>query len=312
MNSFLPIWSVEQTPSSFFILTESIANMPSPDSIDPRLLAIFQEYAAKNQIHDLKDQFELLAQESLTTPLLTSIKESLLTKSTEISHQDFIPESNEYQNYTSSNTLVVDAFLYSDSEIPDDTPSHICVDCSSTRVEPLNYISHSASIEQLFWIFHTGIKHFSKIDCILDVGSRLGSVLWAAHEFTSASRIIGVEIDFKYHEIQDSIRNEFKLNDRIQLFNTDISSIKGVELLQEANLVVFNNVFQFFTKSDEIQRIWGVIKKSLKSGTGVIALPTLALQFQESNVDIDVEEWMQVLCEIDNDDDSSIGVYRVK
>jgi hypothetical protein len=78
----------------------------------------------------------------------------------------------------------VDAFLYSDNDVEElglngQLKNYFCNDCGSKNIESLNFISHSTSTLQLHYIFEhvlNGMEVNDKI--VLDIGSRLGSVLY--------------------------------------------------------------------------------------------------------------------------------------
>ena len=93
------------------------------------------------------------------------------------------------------------------------------------------------------------------------------------------------------------------LSDRITLYKGDITSKFGLSLLNgdflTPNVVVFNNVFQFFTSSDgknEVKRIWNLIRDNLTKNTILVAIPALDIQFEEagiSNSDINLALWVK-------------------
>lgn len=58
-----------------------------------------------------------------------------------------------------------------------------CQKCGSKDTKPLNYISHSASVVQLQFLFQVLLKDRIKDKVVLDVGSRLGAVLYAVGLF---------------------------------------------------------------------------------------------------------------------------------
>lgn len=94
--------------------------------------------------------------------------------------------------------------------------------------------------------------------------------------------------------------------DRISIRNCDIVSEEGLSLLTgqasqfpTPNVVVFNNVFQFFVGKDstsspkgkekktsaggreKIREIWGRVKAELVKGCVIVAIPSLKQQFED-------------------------------
>ena len=138
---------------------------------------------------------------------------------------------------------------------------------------------------------------------IVDVGSRLGIVPVAIqryltsrqqqHQPFSSSSVFGqheqqeennnkmnqnsihaVELDKEYCSIQQklfswrnkrtSISNREQVP-KIHLHNEDISSEKGISLLENANFVIMNNVFEFFASECEIELgLWEKTLHALK------------------------------------------------
>ncbi|CAJ0944328.1 unnamed protein product, partial [Ranitomeya imitator] len=79
----------------------------------------------------------------------------------------------------------------------------------------LDFLSHSFSILELRFIFHHVLPDLSgKI--VLDVGSRLGAVLYAGYIYSFASKLQGVEINAEFCELQEKIINKYNFSDRIQ------------------------------------------------------------------------------------------------
>lgn len=54
---------------------------------------------------------------------------------------------------------------------------------------------------------------------VLDVGSRLGAVLYGAYVYTTASVIVGVELDGALCNAQQQIIDKYQMQDRIKVGN---------------------------------------------------------------------------------------------
>ncbi|KAM9341776.1 uncharacterized protein ABDE67_015431 [Symphorus nematophorus] len=150
-------------------------------------------------------------------------------------------------------TFHVDAFLYDEDEVDslceDGTLSRsYCLTCGSYRTAPLDFISHSFSISELQFLFENVLPDLSG-RTLVDVGSRLGAVLYAGHMFSSASQLIGVELSEDFVKLQNDIVHKYQLMDRIKVLHTDIC-LQNV-LLQNTDVLIMNNVFEFFMEPSE-------------------------------------------------------------
>lgn len=272
-----------------------------------------------------------------------------------------IPDwSPEFSDYSEKNTFHVDNFLYDDEDVDALVnegliPRSLCLDCGSARSKPTNFISHSASLHQLRWLMEIGIvsELSSNNSCLLDVGSRTGSVLWTSYLYSKAEHIIGVEISDYFCNLQRNILQSQRLNsERISILNCDITSPAGLNILNgtstfpKPNVVVLNNVFEFFvgeendsgsskgkTKavsssgSERVREIWHTLKQAILPGTVIVSIPSLEEQFDNSRVDIDLSSWVSIqemddrklsgfkenysLSEDMVDDIRNISIYRV-
>lgn len=85
----------------------------------------------------------------------------------------------------------VDGFLYTEDDVDElcdagKLSRNFCQKCGSKDTKPLNFISHSASVVQLQFMFQVLLKgERSKGKVVLDVGSRLGAVLYAVSFYAS-------------------------------------------------------------------------------------------------------------------------------
>ncbi|XP_034418966.1 uncharacterized protein zgc:109986 isoform X2 [Cyclopterus lumpus] len=150
-------------------------------------------------------------------------------------------------------TVHVDGFLYDEDQVDalcdEGTMSRsYCLTCGSHRTAPLDFISHSFSISELQFLFENVLPDLSG-RLLVDVGSRLGAVLYAGHVFSSASRLVGLEISEEFVKLQKNILQKYNFMDRIQVLHTDVL-LQNV-LLQNADVLIMNNVFEFFMEPSE-------------------------------------------------------------
>ncbi|KAL7309677.1 hypothetical protein PS15m_010528 [Mucor circinelloides] len=201
-----------------------------------------------------------------------------------------IPDTPEFKGFTEQNTVHVDGFLFSEEDVDDlvdegKMSRNYCLDCGSRNVAPLNFISHSASVLQLQFLYQVALADKVKDKVIVDVGSRLGAVLYSGHLFTRASKLIGVEINEWFTKLQQEMIKKYKMDDRVQVMCKDIQSMPEL-LSKEADVVIMNNVFQFFNELPTQQQIWKFVRAETKKKSGLllVTLPSLQEQLKEAGM----------------------------
>ncbi|GAN02913.1 conserved hypothetical protein [Mucor ambiguus] len=201
-----------------------------------------------------------------------------------------IPDTPEFKGFTEQNTVHVDGFLFSEEDVDDlvdegKMSRNYCLDCESRKVAPLNFISHSASVLQLQFLYQVALADKVKDKVIVDVGSRLGAVLYSGHLFTRASKLIGVEINEWFTKLQQDMIKKYKMDDRVQVMCKDIQSMPEL-LSKEADIVIMNNVFQFFNELATQQQIWKFVRTETKKKSGLllVTLPSLQEQLKEAGM----------------------------
>ncbi|XP_029340287.1 uncharacterized protein LOC110307476 isoform X2 [Mus caroli] len=117
-------------------------------------------------------------------------------------------------------TVHVDAFLYDEDFI--DTlceegkmSRNYCMVCGSHRTAPLGFISHSFSLMELKFIYHHVLPDLSG-KVLVDVGSRLGTVLYGGYLYSSAVQLCGVELNGEFCQLQEMIIKKYQFGDRIK------------------------------------------------------------------------------------------------
>ncbi|ORX45330.1 hypothetical protein DM01DRAFT_1340140 [Hesseltinella vesiculosa] len=201
-----------------------------------------------------------------------------------------LPQSEDFADYTTENTVHVDSFLYSEDDVDElcdegKLSRNYCLDCQSRNVAPLNFISHSASVLQLQFLYQVALANKTKDKVIVDVGSRLGAVLYAGHLFTRAKELIGVEINDWFCKLQQDMVQKYKMDDRVKVVCQDIQKVPEL-LNSKADVVIMNNVFQFFNDLPTQQAIWQFIRQETrkKPGLVLVTLPSLKDQLKEAGL----------------------------
>eukprot|EP00116_Pleurobrachia_bachei_P011005 sb/3471267/ len=137
----------------------------------------------------------------------------------------------------------------------------------------LDLISHSYSVYELKWIF-TKILPSLEGKTLLDVGSRFGCVLYAAAEFTNASRIIGVEMNSDLCTVQQAVCEQYKYTDTVEIIQSDIRT--QTQLLQNADVIMMNNVFEHFVEPEQHAKCWDVVVGNVRrKGQVLVLVPSL-------------------------------------
>lgn len=225
-------------------------------------------------------------------------------------------------------TVHVDAFLY-DEEAVDSLceegkmSRNYCLNCGSHRTAPLEFISHSFSIPELQFLFHNVLPDLSG-KLVVDVGSRLGAVLFGGYLYSASSQLVGVEISSEFVKLQTMAVEKYGFSDRIQVIHADIRSQSA--LVQNTDVLIMNNVFEYFMEPSDQMQAWLFISQHFrKKGALLVTVPsvqeTLALLqdavFLET---LALSQWIEevpldysVYLKNDTDPDSlkQIHLYRV-
>uniref|UniRef100_A0A8C5WK93 Methyltransferase type 11 domain-containing protein n=1 Tax=Leptobrachium leishanense TaxID=445787 RepID=A0A8C5WK93_9ANUR len=222
-------------------------------------------------------------------------------------------------------TVHVDAFLY-DEEAVDSLCAegkmsrNYCLSCGSKNTAPLDFLSHSFSLPELRFLFQNALPDLAG-KTLLDVGSRLGAVLYVGYVYSSASHLYGVEMNAEFCNLQEKIIQKYQFEDRIKVYQADICNQKA--LLQEADVVVLNNVFEYFLEKEEQAKAWTFLNENLrKKGSLLITVPTLKESLGKLQLNINVDHWVEEVDldldhvylreEVDEQAHSDIHLYCVR
>ncbi|XP_077421241.1 uncharacterized protein LOC144051739 [Vanacampus margaritifer] len=175
-------------------------------------------------------------------------------------------------------TVHVDAFLYEDELV--DTLCEAgrmsrcyCLKCGSCSTAPLDFVSNSFSMCELFFLFQNVLPDLSG-RTLVDVGSRLGAVVYGGYVYSSASRLVGVELSEEFVHLQNKMVLKYGMDARVQVVHADVCTQDA--LLQAADVVVMNNVFEYFMEPGEQVRAWRFIMQTLrKRGSLLVTVPSL-------------------------------------
>ena len=204
---------------------------------------------------------------------------------------------NSTEGLNFQNTAHVDAFLYDNSEVEDLTeggkiPTHYCKVCPSRDIGEIEVMSHSMGRDELEYIFDTLLPDLNG-KTVLDIGSRIGAVLYGAYIFSGASKIIGVEMNPDLCNVAGKALQQFQMLHRVQLVNAELST--RPDLLQESDVIILHNVFDWFAPIDVQVKLWQLVKANVKSGSIIVTVPSLenALEILPDNAGINLNTWVK-------------------
>ncbi|XP_064622893.1 uncharacterized protein LOC135485089 isoform X1 [Lineus longissimus] len=246
--------------------------------------------------------YEGLAAGTLTNEdvVLESIKEDLRltlpTNALSPAENILCPTVGVNSDCHPATTVHIDAFLYDEDAIDNlcdegKISRNFCKRCGSHETAPLTFISHSMSSTQLKYIFRYAIPDLSG-KTVVDVGSRLGCVLYAAYGYSSAAKVIGIEMNSHFCGIQQTVVAKYGMQDRVMVICADVCTQQDV--LAIADVVILHNVFEFFVPLQDQAKIWNFLHRSIrKSGTILVVTPGLEESQQYIEVDFDHRTWVK-------------------
>uniref|UniRef100_A0A667GMI8 Uncharacterized LOC115516367 n=1 Tax=Lynx canadensis TaxID=61383 RepID=A0A667GMI8_LYNCA len=203
-------------------------------------------------------------------------------------------------------TVHVDAFLYDEDFIDSlceegKMSRNYCMVCGSHQTAPLGFISHSFSLMELKFIYHHVLPDLSG-KVLVDVGSRLGTVLYGGYLYSSALQLYGVELNGDFCQLQEMVIKKYQFTDRIKVLHADICT-QG-SLLQNADVIIMNNVFEYFLDEAEqarqtllptwISRAWEYISHNVrKQGSLLVTVPSLEDSLSSLQINIQLSPWVE-------------------
>ncbi|KAE9548209.1 hypothetical protein FO519_008578 [Halicephalobus sp. NKZ332] len=199
-------------------------------------------------------------------------------------------------------TVHVDDFLYDEDEVEElvtkgKLQKYYCGACGSKEIKSLVFITHSMSSVQLRYIFtyllpKLGIPLEDKV--LVDIGSRLGGVLYAAALFCpNIGDAIGIEMNKEMCDVQTRIVDSHSLWNKINIVCDDFRNQKKV--FAKADIVIMNNVFEFFHTEEEQVKCWKKIREFLKPKTVIVHAPSLWKTIEHLKLGFEIEQWVEQL-----------------
>ncbi|VDN06329.1 unnamed protein product [Thelazia callipaeda] len=201
--------------------------------------------------------------------------------------------------YDSDTTVHVDAFLYDDEDVDvlvdDGTLSRdYCAQCGSRKILPLTFISHSLSIDQLRYAFTILVPLNKEMKDILvvDVGSRLGAVLYAVYSYGKGLvNAIGIEMNKQFCDLQQKMIEMNGMSNNIKVIHDDVRQQKQV--VSSADVVVLNNVFSFFLSTSDQVDCWEFLRKTIRPGAAIISCPDIVTVTNKLVLSFHISDWVE-------------------
>ncbi|XP_064280039.1 uncharacterized protein LOC135302927 isoform X4 [Passer domesticus] len=175
----------------------------------------------------------------------------------------------------------VDAFLYDDDVVDSlceegKMSRSYCTECGSYKTASLEFISHSFSLMELKFLYH----HV------------LPDLTGKGYLYSSASQLYGVEMNADFCQLQEMMITKYEFIDRIKVVHADICTQPS--LLQKADVVVMNNVFEYFLDRQEQARAWEFIACNVrKRGSLLVTVPSLEESLSKLQTDIQLGQWVE-------------------
>ncbi|CAG4962008.1 unnamed protein product [Colias eurytheme] len=207
------------------------------------------------------------------------------------------PTVGDQADCTKENTCHVDEFLYDDKQVDELVKAEkltrfYCSQCNSRKIKELIFISHSMSRQALQYIFKVLLPKDLEDKKILDVGSRLGAVLYGAYYFSNASTIVGVEMNKELCEIQENVIKKYSMDaNRIKVVHSDI--MERNDIVECSNIIIIN-VLDFFVDIEKHKEMWYFFKKHIKKGSYLIANRSMADTLNSLDIYEDMIGWLNI------------------
>ncbi|XP_011504865.1 PREDICTED: uncharacterized protein LOC105367779 [Ceratosolen solmsi marchali] len=292
--------SLKEAKHQFSILLDSITESDKADFIS----SIYKEQICNETINDYLDDsnnFENKGEGFLDDPIATlnmianDVKKRVPLDAILSSENIRSPTIGENADCLPHLTVHVDEFLYDEEDVEElveegKLKRNYCKDCGSKNIDSLIFTSHSMSRADLFFIFNNSLPTLEN-KVVLDIGSRLGSVLYGAYVFTDASRIIGVEMNEDLCKLQKDIVSKYNMEDRIEVLHKRIEEAE--DIVQLADVIIINNPFEFYVSENEHIQIWQFLRRHIKRETILITCPHLETIFKSLNTQIHLSNWVK-------------------
>jgi len=210
-------------------------------------------------------------------------------------------------------TKMVDSFLYPDHVLDDwcdegEFSRTYCKKYPEAEIESYNFMSDSFSIDELSFLFESGVLGKTAGKQLLDIGSRFGACIYAASLYSSFKKRIGVELD------ESMVKICHKLKVPGEFITADIRKCAS-KVVPESDVIIMNNVFEYFMEAKEELDCWKTIFEFSKKGQLFVMVPGLEDTFERLEGSLCrnsvIHDITRKVRKVGGDDEKDIHVYVV-
>lgn len=95
----------------------------------------------------------------------------------------------------------------------------------------------------------------------------------------------------EFCDLQEEIIRKYKMEKRVEIVNSRIED--AAEIVKSADVLILNNVFEFYLSESEQEAIWKFLHENLKSGTFVVSRPAISETLASLDTGIRIEDWLK-------------------
>ncbi|CAH0399997.1 unnamed protein product [Chilo suppressalis] len=207
------------------------------------------------------------------------------------------PTVGDQADCNATNTCHIDEFLYDQDAVHElvkegKLQRHYCLTCNSRNIKDLTLISHSMSRQALQYIFQVLLPKELEDKQVLDVGSRIGAVLYGAYYFSRAGSIVGIEMNKECCDVQQRIINQYAMdNNRIKVINSDV--MERSDVVQNSDVIIIN-VLDFFVDIEKHKQMWYFFKKYIKKGSYLVCNRSMADTLGYLDMFEELMDWLSI------------------
>eukprot|EP01063_Lacrimia_lanifica_P020639 TRINITY_DN27933_c0_g1_i1.p1 TRINITY_DN27933_c0_g1~~TRINITY_DN27933_c0_g1_i1.p1 ORF type:complete len:382 (+),score=170.22 TRINITY_DN27933_c0_g1_i1:87-1148(+) len=233
-----------------------------------------------------------------------------------------LPTTGDFADFTAKNSMHVDSFLYDEAKMDELVEEgvlsfHYCDNCGSKRIRPLMLHSHSLPVDAMDFLFDFMLtEEECQGKALLDVGSRTGIMLYYAALYrNNLKSIAGVELSQQFCDVQTKTLEKFYMKDKVDIICGDAFKAPALDRLKSSDILIFNNVFQFFHDEDAQKAAWAQVQEHAKPGAVIISVPSLEHTFEQLGMQLDAK-WLKVVPveypSYASDEAKMVFMYRVR
>ena len=134
---------------------------------------------------------------------------------------------------------------------------------------------------------------------VLDVGSRLGAVLYGAYLFSEAGKLLGIEVNKELCDLQNHVIQTFGFSDRASVIHAEMTTRPDLFVL--ADVIILNNVFEWFVDNESHNLMWKFLYNNIKVGALLVTMPSLEKSTDGLSLGISLKEWVKPFHHINGD-----------